>query len=303
MSAPESRYGTDAGTAGASASAPGAATGVRSYGAGQGEGASVRLPQQPGHADGCYGAVGGAYGAGAYGSAGYEAAGYGAYDAAGAPYGQSVPGAGPQASVPYGQVPYGTMQQGFPVAYAAGMGGAVAYQMPATSQPVQPPRKSRKGVVIAVLVALVAVVCAVLLALSMCSEEKSRRQGDAGQLEGKSDAEIQAELDRVVEEGMFNISIASVVEFASGSAEGDLRIENVPGNRYLMRVSIVRNDTGQQIYTTDMIEPNHHIQRDALDVDLPQGSYECTALFEALDPDTEELVGQAAAVITLNVLS
>ena len=177
------------------------------------------------------------------------------------------------------------------------------YQMPATSVPQAPPRKSRRGVVIALVVAILAIVVAILLALTLCVDEKSRRQGDAGQLEGKTDAEIQAELDRVVEEGMFNISVASVVEFENGSAEGDLRIENVPGNRYLMRVTLVRNDTGQQLYQTDIIEPDHHIQRDALDVVLPAGSYECTALFEALDPETEEQVGQAAAVITVNVRS
>ena len=70
-----------------------------------------------------------------------------------------------------------------------------------------------------------------------------------------------------------------------------------------MRVTLLRNDTGEQLYQTDVIEPDHHIQRDALDAALPQGSYECTALFEALDPESEEQVGQAAAIVTVNVRS
>ncbi len=180
---------------------------------------------------------------------------------------------------------------------------AGAYRAPLTSQPVEARRKSRKGIIIALAIALIAAALAIALALTMCTDAKSRRQGDAGQLAGKSEAEVRAELDRVVEEGMFNISIASVIELDHGSAPAELRIENVPGNRYLMRVTIMRNDTGEQIYATDLIEPDHHIQRDALDVVLPAGSYECTALFEALDETSEEPVGQAAAIVTLNVLS
>ena len=282
------RYGQQGqpgtGSAPAYGGAPGAATGsVRSYGMGHaGAGGSAPAP----------------------GGAGREAY-------------QPGPGGGPEAYPPAAFPGDPRWQQQVSQAHPGnpGAGGGPpfygqpsaaypgTYQMPATSVPQAPPRKSRRGIVVALVVALVAIVVAILLALTLCSDEKSRRQGDAGQLEGKTDAEIQAELDRVVEEGMFNISVASVVEFENGSAEGDLRIENVPGNRYLMRVTLVRNDTGEQLYLTDILEPDHHIQRDALAVVLTQGSYECSALFEALDPETEEQVGQAAAVITVNVRS
>ena len=51
-----------------------------------------------------------------------------------------------------------------------------------------------------------------------------------------------------------------------------------------------------------IIEQNHHIQSDVLDADLDPGTYECIARFHALDPDTEEEVGQAAAAMTIKVL-
>ena len=41
----------------------------------------------------------------------------------------------------------------------------------------------------------------------------------AGQLEGKTEEEIQAELNRIVEEGMFNISINTAPTFENGKAE------------------------------------------------------------------------------------
>ena len=119
----------------------------------------------------------------------------------------------------------------------------------------------------------------------------------------KTEAEIQAELDRTVEEGMFNISIASTVQFPDGRSPGELRIENVPGNRYNMQVDIARSDTGEVIYSSDILEPNYHIQYAKLDQSLPAGTYNCVATFHALDPETDDEIGQAACALTVIVRS
>lgn len=124
-----------------------------------------------------------------------------------------------------------------------------------------------------------------------------------GQAPYKTPEEIQAELDRIVEEGMFNISIASTVQLEDGASDAELRIENVPNNPYLMKVELARDDTGDTIYTSGMIEPNHHIQKAKLDVDLDAGEYPCTAVFYAYDKQSEQLVGQAAAKLTVLVQS
>lgn len=124
---------------------------------------------------------------------------------------------------------------------------------------------------------------------------------DLGQLDGKTPEEIQEELNRVVDEGMFNISIAEVLSFPDGTSEGDVRIENVPGNRYLMDVSITLDETGEVVYESGIIEPNHHITKDRLKVDLDKGAYPATAMFTALDPETEAVIGQAGAQVTIRV--
>lgn len=174
--------------------------------------------------------------------------------------------------------------------------------MQASPDPKAAKRKRGASFWIALVVVLICIgLAAALLMTTLGAPQKSSRAGVPGQLEGKTPEEVQAELDRVVEEGMFNISIASAVLFADGSSPGELRIENVPGNLYLMRVVIRLDDTGQQVYQTDMIEPNNHIQQDTLDVDLDAGTYNATAVFTAYDPDTEDEVGQAAAKITLLV--
>ena len=172
--------------------------------------------------------------------------------------------------------------------------------------------RRRRSVALALLaVALVAAGLDALL-LGTCSPEvalqgQSGQHGlrdpnaELGQYEGKSDEEVRAELDRIVEEGMFDISIASTARFADGTSEGALRIENVPGNRYLMRVSITRDDTGEEVYRSGLIEPGTHIQNTRLDVDLDAGVYGCTARFEACDPETEQPIGEAAAKMTIMV--
>ena len=82
-----------------------------------------------------------------------------------------------------------------------------------------------------------------------------------GQYEGKSEAEIQAELDKVVQEGMFNISINPDIRMTSGRAEAELRVENIPANHHLMSVTLSRDDTGEVLYASGLIEPGYHTFR------------------------------------------
>ena len=89
-----------------------------------------------------------------------------------------------------------------------------------------------------------------------------------GQLEGKSEAEIQEELNRVVEEGTMAISINVNPVFDSGDSEGTLEIENAPGNKYAQVVSITLDDSGKEIYNSGLIQPNYHIQTDKLSAAL-----------------------------------
>lgn len=171
-------------------------------------------------------------------------------------------------------------------------------------QPEEEEKKKKRGAgfYIGIIIAIIAILAAIGIGIYMFMDSTQYRGGTLGQLDGKTQEEIQAEIDRVVEEGMMNISISSVIEFENGGAEGEVKIENSPANHYLMQVEISLNDTGEVVYTSEILEPNYHIQYATLDVNLPAGSYPCTATFYALDPDTEELVGQAAAAVTLVVL-
>lgn len=101
---------------------------------------------------------------------------------------------------------------------------------------------------------------------------------------------------------MLNISIASTIEFADGTSEGTAYIENVPGNRYNMQVTIVDDETGETLYQSGVLSPNQYIENITLTKDLEPNTYACTANFTALDPTTFDEVGEAAAKVSIVVV-
>ena len=116
-----------------------------------------------------------------------------------------------------------------------------------------------------------------------------------------SPEEIAERLNQKVEEGMINISMNTAPYFENGKAEGNLMLVNETVNNYPQMVQIVRNDTGEQIYQSNAIPIGSKIERAKLDVDLTAGTYECTAYFHNLDPESGAIIGTAGAIITITV--
>ncbi|WP_165062493.1 hypothetical protein [Adlercreutzia sp. ZJ154] len=162
----------------------------------------------------------------------------------------------------------------------------------------------KKTILLVVGIVVVALAIWLLVWLFACNGNSLfDPNAQTGQAPYKSQEEMQAELDRTVEEGMFNISIASVIQFEDGTSSGTAYIENVPGNHYLMKVTITEDDTGDVLYESGVLKPDQYIENIALAKDLDAGAHEATATFTALDEQTYEEVGKAAAKITINVLN
>ena len=186
--------------------------------------------------------------------------------------------------------------------------------MKAKEEYVDAPRETRsKDITVYAIIFLVLLGAGIFLAVRLLhkpadaalADSKSGIIYDSSAVEGGWDQmtpeEIEAALNNKVAEGMINISANTAPIFEDGSSEGNLMLVNESINNYPQMVQIVRNDTGEQIYQSKAIPVGSKIERAKLDVTLPAGTYECTAYFHNLDPESGAIIGTAGAVITITV--
>lgn len=177
------------------------------------------------------------------------------------------------------------------------------------------PKQARLN--IRVVLAVAFLVCAIgagiflithLVSKPLTKEDARGQTGivyDSSAVEGGWDnlspEEIAEKLNEKVAEGMINISMNTAPYFENGKAEGNVMIVNESINNYPQQVEFIRNDTGEQIYQSDAIPVGSKIERAKLDVELPAGTYECTAMFHNLDPESGAIIGTAGAIITITI--
>ena len=163
-----------------------------------------------------------------------------------------------------------------------------------------------------ILIAVLLVIAVILGLFRSCSTDPvvddpsgSGLVYDSGAVEGGWDEadtdKIIASLNEKVEEGMINISMNTSPNFRDGTSAGNLMIVNESINRYPQVVEITRSDTGKMIYKSGAIPVGSKIESDTLDVDLAAGTYECTAMFHNVDPETGLSLGCAGAVIHITI--
>jgi len=177
------------------------------------------------------------------------------------------------------------------------------------------PKQARLN--IRVVLAVAFLVCAIgagiflitrLVSKPLTKEDARGQTGivyDSSAVEGGWDnlspEEIAEKLNEKVAEGMINISMNTAPYFEDGKAEGNVMIVNESINNYPQQVEFIRNDTGEQIFQSKAIPVGSKIECAALDVELPAGSYECTAMFHNLDPVSGEIIGTAGAIINITI--
>ena len=189
--------------------------------------------------------------------------------------------------------------------------------MKAKEEYIDAPRETRsKDITVYAIIFLVLLVGAgIFLAVRLLhkpadaalTDSKSGIIYDSSAVEGGWDnlspEEIAEKLNEKVAEGMINISANTAPIFEDGASEGNLMLVNESINNYPQMVQIVRNDTGEQIYESGAIAVGSKIECARLDVDLPAGTYECTAYFHNLDPESGEIIGTAGAIITITIIN
>ena len=191
-----------------------------------------------------------------------------------------------------------------------------AAAQPERAEPPRPPRKPGKKkkkkknknrwlILIIIILLLLLIALGVIVYKVNERREFERYVFDTEAIEGRiqtmTEEEIQEELNRVVDEGMFNISIASSIVFDSKTKQGQARIENIAANHYHMQVDIFLNDTQELVYSSKLLRPGYALEYIELDKQLPPGEYEATAIFSAITQKELQLFGQAGAEIKLYI--
>lgn len=180
------------------------------------------------------------------------------------------------------------------------------------AQVTQPPQKrkgKKKRWLLLLLLLLLAVGGGLLAWTQLAVKPQSQYELDAnalaGFLPGKTEEEVQAELNRIIEKGFFNVSI-NPTPVVRGDGVVNLNIENVPANHYWMQVNVylVDKDGNETLlYQSGVIQPGYHIEEVTVAGSLPAaGEYNGRADFSALLPETQENIGQTAATMLVTVL-
>ena len=177
--------------------------------------------------------------------------------------------------------------------------------MKAKEEYVDAPRETRSKDITVYAVIFLAVRLLHKPADAALASSKSGIVYDSSAVEGGWDnlspEEIAEKLNEKVAEGMINISMNTAPYFENGTAEGNVMIVNEAINNYPQQVEFIRNDTQEVIYQSKAIPVGSKIERAALDVELPAGTYECTAMFHNLDPVSGEIIGTAGAIINITI--
>ena len=193
------------------------------------------------------------------------------------------------------------------------------------SETAAPKKKKAARIIMVVVLSIILLFSGILIFQNISKNKdaaalENKIKAEMGIMDGMTAAEIQEMLSTVVEEGQLRIGINMNPIFIDGKSEGDLDIENHPSNHYDMKCVIVcdlnengKIEEGETLYHSGLMPINKdepdpknrgsHISTDTLEVELPAGNYECTAMFTAYDTESGIQVGGANASIKISVLN
>ncbi|MGI6153251.1 MAG: hypothetical protein ACOYJB_05360 [Christensenellaceae bacterium] len=170
-------------------------------------------------------------------------------------------------------------------------------------------KKQKRRILVGVLLLAAAILGVVFYTIGLRGTQAGRMvAGDifpgsgtaqTGHLPEMTEDAIRAQMQKTADETMFSFKINAQPVFESGNSEGTLRIENPAHNVYPFVVEIYLKETGEKIYDSSGILPNHHIDTAKLNVSLEKGTHEAAAYINAYDPNTQEYQGRSAVDLSI----
>lgn len=153
---------------------------------------------------------------------------------------------------------------------------------------------------------IIVVVIAVIVIASILNKPAPEPPLTGGNLLINEDnlAEIDEELKMNVEKGMFMTDMSIDWSFPNGkSASSDARVANSANNNQPISFDLIRSDTNEVIYTSDVIPVGYSIKEIKLDTDLPAGVYPMLCNYHLLDEETGETISSVAINVTVRILN
>lgn len=164
--------------------------------------------------------------------------------------------------------------------------------------------KSKLGI-LACFVAALALACIVLLLYEPQPGGGLELESNAmtGTMPGTDITAQLAAMQGELDESKVAFSVNTSPSFANGRAEGKLMLENPANNAKLLTAEIVLDATGETIYRSKAISPGTYLEKIRLEKPLPRGEYPATVYLKAYHLETQKLIGQTGAAVTISVLA
>lgn len=155
---------------------------------------------------------------------------------------------------------------------------------------------------VSVLVAAAAITAAVFL-LSSQKDSGLELEANAtvGILPGVDMDERLRQLQQILDDSKIAFSVNTSPIFQAATGEGNLMLENPANNAKLLTAELVLSDSGKVLYASKALSPGTYLDKIKLHESLSAGVYDATVYLKAYTQDTQELIGQTGAQITLTV--
>jgi len=130
--------------------------------------------------------------------------------------------------------------------------------------------------------------------------------GTEGVLPGRSLEEMMADMQQIADENTISFRVNARPVFDDATSAGTIQIENPIYSVHFFRVNYylvnALGGLGDLIYSTNMIAPNHHIDRDRLHAILPPGEHRAVAELTFYHFETFEQISvqQVELIITIS---
>lgn len=172
---------------------------------------------------------------------------------------------------------------------------------PQSQEQEQNNKKKKRNKIIAFLIILLLLLLLLTRCCSSCSNmtPSDISQGEIEWNQPRASRDLQAEIDKAVEQGMFNVFMNTNIVFQDGNSKGNMMIQNIDTNVYPMYVEIYNDDN--LLYKSDIIDPGYKIEEAKLDTALSKGTYDCTAYFYVTDSNKEEVQNKIGLNIKITV--